>query len=105
RPPPEPVHEVSDCVGCDVTLASCAPKAREASPVTFLDPSDPPMLLANSDAELVPVSQPTEMAGDLEAKGVPYEFVVVPGNRHGAELKNQVIASSGQTVFAQSVAF
>jgi len=99
------LQSVNDFVGCDVTLASCAPKAKEASPVTSLDPSDPPMFLANSAAELVPVSQPTEMAGDLEAKGIAYKFFVVPGNRHGAQLENQVIASSGQTVFAESVAF
>jgi acetyl esterase len=105
RPATDSLQHVNDFVGCDVTLPSCAPKAREASHVTSLDPSDPPMFMANSDAELVPVSQPTEMAGDLEAKGVPYEFIVIPGNHHGAELKNQVIASSGQTVFAQSVAF
>jgi acetyl esterase len=67
-------------VGC--SFAACPEKWREASPVSHVDPTDAPLLLANSSEELVPFSQATEMARALKRRRVPTTLIEVPGNRH-----------------------
>jgi acetyl esterase len=56
--------------------------AREASPITYVDPSDPPILMTNSQAERSPVCQPEAMQEALETVGVPAELIVLPGSDH-----------------------
>jgi len=70
-------------LGC---LARKCKKERiaSASPVTYVDASDPPMLLVTGDADAkVPYHQTLEMAEKLRSKGVAYELMVLPGIDHG----------------------
>lgn len=54
-----------------------------ASPVTYVNRNDPPMLLiAGSEDTLVPYQQTAEMAAKLKAAGAPVELIVLPGLNH-----------------------
>ncbi len=48
----------------------------KASPVTHLDPSDPPSFIANSRSEIIPISVPREAADRLRRLGIPHRLVV-----------------------------
>ncbi|WP_404478439.1 alpha/beta hydrolase fold domain-containing protein [Novosphingobium sp. BL-52-GroH] len=62
----------------------CADKGREASPTSYVDRSDPPMLLIHGLADtLVPSAQTDRMACELRAAGVPVETAFIPGVNHG----------------------
>jgi acetyl esterase/lipase len=67
-------------LGCR-SLADC-PIAEDASPVRQLDRSDPPMFIANSTDEFVPLAQATRLADGLEAFGIEYELVTPEGESH-----------------------
>lgn len=55
-----------------------------ASPVTYVDRTDPPMLLiVGSEDTAVPYSQTLEMADKLKAAGVKHELIILPGVNHG----------------------
>lgn len=82
-------------IGCPVT--ACPEDYRSASPLNHVDPSDPPILLANGIDELVPSEQATDMAARLSDEGVPSELIEVPGAAHGTEY--------GQDVWPQTLAF
>jgi len=69
-------------LGC---FASKCKKGRiaAASPVTYVDANDPPMLLVVGDADrTVPYHQTLEMADKLTAAGVPNDLVVLSGVGH-----------------------
>jgi len=70
--------------------AECPQRWADASPITHVDPTDAPFLLANSDDELVPVDQARSMAARLDTAGVVHELVVVPGRRHGHALRDEL---------------
>lgn len=72
---------VADYLGCAPGDAACG-AAAEASAATHLDASDPPVFLAQSDAEVIPLGQQTAFVAALEAAGVPVESLVVPGSAH-----------------------
>lgn len=55
---------------------------HDASPVFRVGPANPPMLIINSEDELIPLAQAQEMVAKLNAARVPYRLVVVPGTRH-----------------------
>jgi acetyl esterase/lipase len=78
--------EVRDAVhtflGCS-SGAACEETAREASPITYVDPADPPMLLVNSKSESIPTDQPTAMWSSLRDADVPAIAYLVEGG-HGA---------------------
>jgi acetyl esterase/lipase len=70
-------------LGC---FASKCKKGRiaAASPITYVDANDPPMLLIVGDADrTVPYHQTLEMADKLTAAGVPNELMVLSGVGHG----------------------
>lgn len=72
---------VTDYLGCEPGDASCG-VAAEASAATHVDASDPPVFLAQSDAEVIPLGQQTAFVAALQAAGVPVESLVVPGSAH-----------------------
>jgi acetyl esterase/lipase len=78
--------EVRDAVhtflGCS-SGAACEEVAREASPLTYVDPTDPPMLLVNSKNEIIPTDQPTAMWSALREADVQSIAYLVEGG-HGA---------------------
>lgn len=54
------------------------------SPVSYVDHTDPPMLLIAGDADrLVPYAQTLEMADRLKAEHVRTEAIIIPGVDHG----------------------
>ena len=58
--------------------------AREASPVTYIDPHDPPMFIIHGTADhTVPMAQSQLLMTDLTQSGVPFTFVPVEGAGHG----------------------
>ena len=61
-------------------------KARAASPVTYVDGSEPPFLLVHGVADhLVPFQQSAELDALLRAKGAASTLVALPGAGHGGE--------------------
>jgi acetyl esterase/lipase len=54
-----------------------------ASPVTYIDPRDPPFLLIHGeDDKVVPVAQSRLAEARLKAAGVPVESIYIPGVDH-----------------------
>ncbi|MEX1008428.1 MAG: alpha/beta hydrolase [Acidimicrobiia bacterium] len=80
---------------CIPGAASCA-NVTAASPISHIDKSDAPMLLVNSEQELVALSQATSMDAALKSTGVVEQLVVLPGTRHaqafGADLWDRTVA-------------
>lgn len=66
----------SDSGGCEAAL-------REASPITHLDPSDPPLFMANGTAETIPFDQAVVMAKAAEEAGVQTGIWTIQGDVHG----------------------
>ena len=69
-------------LGC--FAAQCrASQLAAASPVTYVDAKDPPMLLiVGSDDTTVPTKQTLEMDERLSSAGVKHQLVVLPGVSH-----------------------
>jgi acetyl esterase/lipase len=54
-----------------------------ASPITYVDRTDPPVLLMHgADDKVVPASQTDELEVALRAKGVPVTKIIIPGVDH-----------------------
>jgi len=60
----------------------CPAVYQDVSPAVSATPGMPATYLANSDNELVPLAQQSEMVATLTRLGVPHEAVVVPGTGH-----------------------
>ncbi len=59
-------------------------RIAEASPITYVDTADPPMLLIVGSADtVVPYQQTLEMADRLQAAGVAHRLIVLNGLDHG----------------------
>jgi acetyl esterase len=86
----EGTTNVRDFLGCAPAEPGCLATESEASPISYVDKSDAPMLLANSEGELVPVDQATRMGDALKAAGVPYQLIVLPGIRHAGAYQPDV---------------
>ena len=69
-------------LGCQIS--ACAPGVvSAASPVTYIDHDDPPMLLIHGVVDkTVPMQQSQEMYDKLQAAGVPVQLFLVPGADH-----------------------
>jgi BD-FAE protein len=77
---PELREAVRDFLGC---ASGPCPDASEASPITHVDPTDPPMALINGNDEIIPVDQAQGMARALQDAGVQSKVWIVQGG-HGA---------------------
>lgn len=65
-------------------LGSISGIAKLASPVSHVDASDPPLLLLHGDQDpQMPINQAHELHGVYEAHGLPVQFEVVHGAKHG----------------------
>ena len=78
--PQAPEWQLIGCFG----NSKCDPKQiAAASPVTYVDRNDPPMLLiVGSEDTLVPHQQTLEMAERLKAAEVQYDLVILTGVSH-----------------------
>ncbi len=92
---------------CTAGLPACEPILKEVSPLTYVDPSDPPLFFANGTHELVPLPGAEEMDAALTAAGVPHQLVVVPGSRHAQHYSDSTAPGlpTGQTVLQVSLAW
>lgn len=69
-------------LGCSVD--ACEAAERAASPITYVKPDTPPMLLIHGTAdEEVSVEQTRQMAARLQAAKVPVEVTYLDGAHHG----------------------
>jgi len=58
---------------------------REGSPITYVTPDDPPLLLIHGDADpVVPFQQSELMLAALEGQGVETRLIRISGGGHGA---------------------
>ena len=57
-------------------------EAIRASPITYVDPSDPPILMMNAAHEQSSLDQPERMKVALEKVGVPAQIHVLRGGNH-----------------------
>ncbi len=75
-------------MGC--AIQSCpADRLALASVLDHVDAKDPPFLIAHGDADkLVSIAQSKLLDDALKAKGVPVEFIVVPGGAHVFPIDN-----------------
>jgi acetyl esterase/lipase len=71
---------VLDYLDCTSLLACRV--AADASAVTSLDRSDPPVFIGSSTEEFIPLSQSTGYAADLDTLGIANTLVTVPGRLH-----------------------
>lgn len=79
-----PAHPfVAEYLGC--LVSACPDRYRAASPVNRVDHGDPPMLLANSTAETVPIGQAREMISRLAVVRVAHQLLMIPGGRHAGQ--------------------
>jgi acetyl esterase/lipase len=69
-----------DYLDCS-SLLDC-PAAADASAVTLLDRTDPPVFIGTSTEEFIPLSQSTGFAADMDKLGVTNQLVTVPGSLH-----------------------
>jgi acetyl esterase/lipase len=78
-----------------------------ASPVNYVDPSDPPMLLIHGLADtLVAVSQTQEFEARLRAAHVPVQMILIPDVDHGFIGKTDAISTAAmQQALAATFAF
>jgi acetyl esterase len=84
---------VTDFLGCtDLTDPACAQTAQQASPVTHVDPTDPPMFLANGTDEIIALWHATAMAEALRREGVPHELWTPETDRHAWSLGREAMA-------------
>jgi len=72
---------VTKLLNCDP--AACQEAMAKASPISYVDKSDPPMLLiAGAEDQTVPYQQSIEMHDRLLAAGVPSQVIILPGVDH-----------------------
>jgi acetyl esterase/lipase len=69
-------------LGCSAA-EPCDRPASAASPITHVDPTDPPMVLVNGSDEIVPVDQAESMSAALNDAGVESHVTIAQGG-HGA---------------------
>ena len=79
-------------VGCK--FQRCPSQWDLASPHFFVDPSDPPIYLANSTNEIIPLQEATDFRDLCVEAGVPVELEILEGTRHERAYKNDVWAET-----------
>ncbi|MFC0680484.1 alpha/beta hydrolase [Lysobacter korlensis] len=74
-------------LGC-LEAPSCD-AAEPASPLSWIDPTDPPFFIGHAANERIPLAQSRTFAAALEAAGVPVQLAVVDGMLHSVALLNE----------------
>jgi len=76
------------------TTKECPDQWDDVSPITHVDRSDAPLLLANSTNELIPLDQAQRMADRLRQAKVAQRLDVFPGSRHAQAFGDDEWAST-----------
>jgi acetyl esterase/lipase len=87
--PSDFVRHQLEYLGCE-GYGQCE-SARSASPHHAIDPSDPPVFIAHSAAEFVPVNQARTLISALKAHGIAHQYVEVPGDAHSLALLDDAL--------------
>lgn len=70
-------------MGCADATSCPADRIRAISPLTYLDPSDPPFLLIHGDNDhTVSVTQSTDAYAKMKAAGLQVDEIIIPGVDH-----------------------
>lgn len=85
---------VEEYIGC--APASCPSRYARASPISFVDRSDPPMLIVNGSEEIVPLDQAQALARRLGRAHVEHTLIVVKGRLHAAQYSARALAPTIQ---------
>jgi acetyl esterase len=88
------VPAVENYLGC--SLSQCPDKYSGSSVTPHIDPTDPPMLLINSQDEVIPLSQAQDVAAKLKDAGIPNQLEVIPGTGHANVYGAQAVSPSIQ---------
>jgi dipeptidyl aminopeptidase/acylaminoacyl peptidase len=74
---------------------TCPATTAAQSPITYVDPTDPPMLLVNADQDFIThLDQINNMAARLTTNRVEHEVMIVPGFAHSIQLAPAAWATS-----------
>jgi acetyl esterase/lipase len=73
-----------------IDVGAIEPLLQKASPINFVDHSDPPMFIANSVQEFMPLNQAQAMANKLKAAGVANQ-VFSPAKGHALAYTDQAL--------------
>lgn len=84
EPDDRQIQTVLDYLDCS-QITDC-PAAEAASPITHVDPSDPPFLILHSERERMPVEQAQALADALTDAGATPEVRIRPGYAHATGL-------------------
>ena len=88
-----PLHGIVDqLVGC--VPRACAGRRLDASPTHHVSPDDAPMLIVNSERELVPASQARRMAARMTRAGVRNRLWLLPGGGHARDYEHVMLGPS-----------
>lgn len=83
---PSLASSVKDSTGTDIDYVAEGDR-RLASPISHVEPGDPPTFLAHgSQDQISPSEQSTLLANRLEEEGVPHRLVELPWANHGFDL-------------------
>ncbi len=65
---------------------------RDASPIVYVTPDDPPFLLIHGDADpVVPYERSVEMRAALAEVGIDAELITIEGGGHGPRFESTVV--------------
>src|SRR5207245_1678741 len=73
-----------------IDVGAIEPLLSKASPINYVDHSDPPMFIANSVQEFMPLNQAQAMANKLKAAGVPNQLFS-PAKGHALAYTDQAL--------------
>ncbi len=91
-----PSPNVAGLMACDPK--ACEAKMAQASPITYVNASTPPMLLVHGLADTeAPVAQSQQMMVKMKQAGAPVEALFIPDVDHG------FIGKTGQTTRAATL--
>ena len=81
-------------------------KARQANPIAYVSPDDPPILIVHGDQDTaVPYQQSELLFSALKSAGVPANFHIIKGGPHGIVGAGKGTLVSGPEVPALVAAF
>jgi dipeptidyl aminopeptidase/acylaminoacyl peptidase len=102
NPNPEKVGRFLDCD----TESECEAIAKSASPITFVDRSDPWLYFVHSRYETrIPVSTARRMDRRMKDVRAPHTYVELSGDKHSKAYKNDRVPGGSKSVLQATLDF